>query len=75
MARTTCWPDRGCRDSQVAARRGSAAPHRALCFYEIYDDEAAHKAHGESAQFQAYGFGDAIPRLESRERVFYETLS
>lgn len=48
--------------------------HRVFFFYEIYDDEAAYRAHGESAHFQTHGFGDAIPRLESRERVFYETI-
>ena len=43
-------------------------------FYEIYDDEAAYKAHGESAHFAEHGLGDAIPRLEGRERFFYETI-
>lgn len=43
-------------------------------FYEIYDDEAAYKAHGESLHFQELGFGEAIPLLETRERTFYETL-
>jgi quinol monooxygenase YgiN len=43
-------------------------------FYEIYDDEAAYKAHGESAHFAEHGFGEAIPLLETRERVFYETI-
>ena len=47
---------------------------RVFFFYEIYDDEAAYKAHGESAHFAEHGFGDAIPRLESRERVFYTTI-
>jgi quinol monooxygenase YgiN len=48
--------------------------HRVFFFYEIYDDEAAYKAHGESEHFQRLGFGDAVPRLEGRERVFYETI-
>ena len=43
-------------------------------FYEIYDDEEAYKAHGESEHFKAIGFGEAIPLLETRERVFYETI-
>jgi quinol monooxygenase YgiN len=42
-------------------------------FYEQYVDEAAYQAHVESEHFKAHGFGDAIPRLESRERSFYET--
>jgi quinol monooxygenase YgiN len=43
-------------------------------FYEQYIDEDAYKAHGESEHFQEYGFGTAIPLLESREREFYVTL-
>jgi quinol monooxygenase YgiN len=55
-------------------------PHRdpsdpkVFLLYEQYVDEAAYKAHGESAHFQRHGFEDAIPRLESRERFFYETF-
>ncbi len=47
---------------------------RVFFFYEIYDDEDAYKAHGESEHFQRYGFGEAIPLLESRERRFYTTI-
>jgi quinol monooxygenase YgiN len=47
---------------------------RAFFFYEIYDDEEAYAAHGASEHFQRLGFGDAIPRLESRERWFYVTV-
>jgi quinol monooxygenase YgiN len=43
-------------------------------FYEIYDDEDAYKAHGESAHFQEIGFGEAIPLLATRERAFYVTI-
>jgi quinol monooxygenase YgiN len=42
--------------------------------YEIYDDAAAYAAHGASAHFEEFGRGEAIPLLESRELVFYETL-
>ena len=42
-------------------------------FYEQYTDEAAYQAHVESDHFKQYGFGEAIPRLEDRERSFYET--
>ena len=42
--------------------------------YEQYVDEDGYKAHGESEHFQEYGFGTAIPLLESREREFYVTL-
>ncbi len=37
-------------------------------------DEDSYKAHGDSEHFQEYGFGQAIPLLESREREFYVTL-
>ena len=44
-----------------------------IFLYEQYEDEAAYQAHAESEHFKQWGFGDAIPRLESRERSFYET--
>jgi quinol monooxygenase YgiN len=47
---------------------------RVFFFYEIYDDEAAYKAHGESEHFKEHGFGEAIPLLENRERWFYTTI-
>ncbi|MCL6438627.1 MAG: antibiotic biosynthesis monooxygenase [Rubrobacteraceae bacterium] len=43
-------------------------------FYEQYEDEEAYEAHVNSEHFQKYGFGEAIPLLESREREFYETM-
>jgi quinol monooxygenase YgiN len=54
-------------------------PHRdpenpnVFFFYEQYADEAAYQAHVDSAHFKEHGFGDAVPRLESRERQFYVT--
>ena len=54
------------------AHRDPSDP-RVFFFYEQYADEDAYKAHVESEHFQQHGFGDAIPRLESRERSFYET--
>ena len=36
--------------------------------YERYVDAGAYDAHLESEPMQRLGFGDAIPRLESRER-------
>jgi quinol monooxygenase YgiN len=38
--------------------------------YERYRDEAAYQAHIDSEHMQRLGFGDAIPRLEGREREF-----
>jgi quinol monooxygenase YgiN len=42
--------------------------------YEQYADEAAYTAHTETEHFQRDGFGDAIPRLEDRKRLFLELL-
>ena len=47
---------------------------RVFFLYEIYDDEAAYRAHGESPHFRELALGEAIPLLESRERSFYETF-
>jgi len=41
---------------------------RVFTIYERYADAAAYDAHLESEAMQRLGFGDAIPRLESRER-------
>lgn len=46
---------------------------RVFYFYEQYVDQAGYEAHGGSPHFERHGFGDAIPRLESRERAFYTT--
>jgi (4S)-4-hydroxy-5-phosphonooxypentane-2,3-dione isomerase len=40
--------------------------------YERYVDAAAYDAHLESEPMQRLGFGDAIPRLASRERELLE---
>jgi quinol monooxygenase YgiN len=42
--------------------------------YEQYADEAAYQAHMAAPHFERYIKGEAIPRLESRERAFYVTL-
>jgi quinol monooxygenase YgiN len=47
-------------------------PHVFL-IYEQYADEQAFAAHGASEHFQRHALQDAIPRLASRERSFYET--
>lgn len=46
---------------------------RRFVLYEQYVDEAAYRAHGESEHFRRHALDDAIPRLEARERSFYET--
>jgi quinol monooxygenase YgiN len=42
--------------------------------YEQYVDEAGYQAHMATPHFERYIKGEAIPRLESRERAFYVTL-
>ena len=43
-------------------------------FYELFRDEAAFKAHQESAHFKAYIAGEALPLLARRERTQYSLL-
>jgi quinol monooxygenase YgiN len=43
-------------------------------FYELFRDEAAFKAHQESAHFKTYIAGEALPLLAKRERAQYELL-
>jgi quinol monooxygenase YgiN len=50
------------------------AEPRVFRLFEVYADEDAFKAHAASEHFQRIGLGDAIPRLENRERAFYQTL-
>ena len=46
---------------------------RRFVLYELYTDEAAYRAHGESEHFQRHAVGDAFDHLASREREFLET--
>src|SRR5580692_11552147 len=43
-------------------------------FYELFRDEAALKAHQESAYFKTYIAGQALPLLAKRERTQYVLL-
>ena len=47
---------------------------RVFFLYEQYRDEAGYKAHMETEHFAEHIKGDAIPRLDSRERASYVTL-
>ena len=47
---------------------------RLFFLYEQYDDEAGYEAHMATEHFETYVRGEAIPRLESRERSFYVTM-
>ena len=43
-------------------------------FYELFRDEAAFKAHQESAHFKTWIAGEALPLLAKRERTQYGLL-
>lgn len=47
---------------------------RVFFLYEQYEDEAGYQAHMATEHFERHLRGEAIPRLESRERAFYITL-
>lgn len=42
--------------------------------YEQYESEEAYHRHMETPHFKEHIVGEAIPRLERRERAFYQTL-
>ena len=52
----------------------SAEDPRTFFLYEQYVDEDAFQAHRESEHFQELVLGEAVPLLESRTPVHYETL-
>lgn len=52
----------------------SAEDPRLFFLYEQYDGEAGYEAHMATEHFEKYVRGEAIPRLESRERDFYLTM-
>jgi quinol monooxygenase YgiN len=47
---------------------------RAFFLYEQYVDESGYEAHQATRHFERYIKGEAIPRLESRERIFFVTI-
>lgn len=53
--------------------RGRENPAHFL-FFELFRDEAAFKAHQESAHFKTYIAGQALPLLARRERAQYALL-
>ena len=53
--------------------RGKDNPAQFL-FYELFQDEAAFKAHAESAYFKTYIAEQALPLLAKRERTQYVLL-
>jgi (4S)-4-hydroxy-5-phosphonooxypentane-2,3-dione isomerase len=52
----------------------SAEDPAVFFLYEQFRDAAAFEAHTATPHFENYVRGQAIPRLESRERAVYETL-
>jgi quinol monooxygenase YgiN len=46
---------------------------RVFLFYEQYCTPEDFDLHLASSHFQQFGFGEALPRLEHRERATYET--
>jgi (4S)-4-hydroxy-5-phosphonooxypentane-2,3-dione isomerase len=63
--------ERGCL--QYVAHRSPDDPRR-FFLYEVFEDEAAFTQHAESRHFKRYVLGEALPRLQSRERTFFESL-
>lgn len=61
----------GCR--MFVTHRAVEDP-RTFFLYEQFDDEAAFHVHTESDHFKQHVLGDAVPRLELRERSFYVTM-
>jgi autoinducer 2-degrading protein len=55
------------------ANRSTEDPRRFL-IYEIYRDAEAQKAHEGSAHFRRHVLEDALPRLESRVRTFFQPV-
>jgi quinol monooxygenase YgiN len=47
---------------------------RVFLMYEQYRDKAAFEEHGQTEHFQTFGVGEIFPRMETRERNFYETF-
>ena len=61
----------GCRLYRL--HRARETP-RSFLIYEMYDDQAAFEAHVASEHFVRLVLGRAIPRLEQRERSFYDSF-
>lgn len=61
----------GCR---MFVTHRSVDDPRTFLLYEQYDDAAAFKAHTETQHFKEHVLGNAVPRLENRERAFYNTM-
>lgn len=58
---------------QYQAHRSTEDP-RTFLLYEHYVGEAGYEAHQATPHFKQHILGEAIPRLERRDRSFYEIL-
>ena len=69
----------------AAGRAGAGGAHhrdahrspddpRLFFIYEQYDDEAAFQAHAQTDHVERHVRGDAVARLELRERAIFTTL-
>jgi quinol monooxygenase YgiN len=67
-----CRAEPGCLMYQAHRSPDDA---RLFFIYEQYDDEAAFEAHARTEHVERHVRGDAVPRLELRERAIYETLA
>jgi quinol monooxygenase YgiN len=47
---------------------------RVVRLFEVYADEDAYRAHGQSAHFQQLVLARAVPALEKRERAVFEAV-
>jgi quinol monooxygenase YgiN len=67
-------PSRAEAGNQLYLAYADPAQPRVFHLFEVYDDEAAYRAHTESEHFARLALRTAIPVLDSRERAFFETL-
>lgn len=58
---------------QFVVHRGPSDP-RLFFLYEVYRDASALNEHSESEHFKRYVLGQALPLLESRQRVEWSFL-
>jgi quinol monooxygenase YgiN len=63
--------ERGC-EAYVPCRE--TEDPRSFAIFERYRDQAAFEEHGQTEHFQRIAVGELWPLLESRERVFFETV-
>jgi quinol monooxygenase YgiN len=52
----------------------SSADDRVFFLYELFADDAAFAAHQQTEHFKALVIGEALPKLERRERVQFTPL-